>query len=129
MSFEDITRFFGIIIVRLVQIMITMVIFLFIITFVVAIYFTIQLYILNWHLEKNHPAVWEKIKIKDFLGFRGEDLPLSANWVKEVWFSFFPDNLNDKYLSKLKTKTKLSFLLLIALMTGLLIIMSHRLTI
>ena len=97
---------------------------MFIITFVVAIYFTIQLYKLNWHLEKNHPVVWEKVKIKDFFGFRGEDLPISGNWVKEVWFSFFPDNLNDKYLSKLKTKTKLSFLFFIALMIGLLIIMS-----
>jgi len=101
-----------------------MVILLFIITFVVGIYFTIQLYKLNWHLEKNHPAVWEKVKIKDFLGFRGEDLPISGNWVKEVWFSFLPDNLNDKYLSRLKTKSKLSFLFFIALMIGLIILMS-----
>jgi hypothetical protein len=73
-------------------------------------------------LEKDHPAVWEKVKVKDFFGFRGEDLPLSGNWVKLVWISFFPDNLSDEKLSKLKTKTKISFLLFIVLVIGFFII-------
>jgi hypothetical protein len=75
--------------VRLNQLIVNMVIIWLFVIFVVAIYFTIQLFKLNWHLEKYHPAVWEKVKIKYFFWFRGEDLPFSGNWAKEVWFPFF----------------------------------------
>ena len=57
-----------------------------------------------------------------FFGFEAKIFHLVGIGPRKCGFPFFPDNLNDKYLSKLKRKTKLSFLLFIALMIGLLLI-------
>jgi len=91
-------------------------IILFSVTVAVGIYHSVYLHRLNRYLEMNHPMVWEKIKAKHFFWIPAEDFPyLRGNPFKELRFVFSPDNLDDESLSQLKTRTKFSLLLFLAL--------------
>lgn len=64
-------------------------------------------------LIKNHPAKWDELAPKSFMGISRDNME-SRNYFKEMGFVFSSDSLNDEKVTRFKRKIKFNFWLGIA---------------